>query len=90
MSNCRRQTKLEEFAQFVPAQVAIAQYLGEQPRADLFFAVNWYDRHSAVGMPQDMVTTFNSNDLKSLTAKGNHQLPTGNRRQSRHAAMETR
>ncbi|CAK8716433.1 hypothetical protein LDFHOB_05765 [Candidatus Electronema aureum] len=48
--------------QLFPAEIAIPQYLREQPLADALIAMHRNHRAAAIIMPQEMVAAFDPHD----------------------------
>ena len=81
---------LQKAQQFLAADIAVAQDLGQQARSDLFSSMDRDDGHSTISMAKHVVTSLDANNLKALASKGGHQIPARNRRKACHAAIDTR
>jgi len=56
---------LEELAELVKGQLAIAEYTQQEPGADYFGCMDRYDRSAAIGVTEGVVTAANADDLKA-------------------------
>jgi hypothetical protein len=66
---------LEEGSKLVWCHLAITEYLGKEPRTDCLAGMNWDNGDTSILVPQEAVTSFDSDHIETCFAqRGNHLL----------------
>ena len=76
--------------QFFARELAVSENLSKETTANRFTAVDGDNSAAAVGMAEEMVTTFDANQVKPKTTQRLEEMGAGQRGKGAHAMTATR